>query len=260
MRKSMVNVLSIIIIVIMASSCSYTNIYEIKPIGTEIKDNNYFEFENDTVKVTYSFWEDKGVMAFTFYNKLNIPVYIDWKKSSVIKNDEKIDYWADETKTKSHSITWYNNSRLFSGGNNLFNYAQSSSESKSIRPERITFISPRSSVTRIQSNLYNITPEKISSSTSGSILSRDGQKNFTVEFVEYTQESSQFIFRNFLTFSTSEKFDKEIYIDNGFYVSRINKIKTKKLEGVAVYNKKKDKIEYVKPITSAKEFYIDMGN
>lgn len=182
-------------------------------------------------------------------------MYIDWKKSSIIKNYEKLDYWADETKTKSNSKT-----RLYYGGNSLFNYSQTSSESKSIRPERITFISPRSSVTRLQYNLYNLTPEKISSSKMGSILSSDGQKSFSVEYVEYTQENSQFIFRNFLTFSTSEKFDKEIYIDNGFYVSRINKIKTRKLDGAEVYNKKKDKIEFIKPITSPKEFYIDLKN
>lgn len=66
MRKRIAKALYIISIVIVYTSCSYTNIYEIKPTSTEIKDNNCFEFENDTVKVTYSFWEEKGVMAFTF--------------------------------------------------------------------------------------------------------------------------------------------------------------------------------------------------
>jgi hypothetical protein len=62
-----------------------------------------FVFENDSIKITYNFWAKNGAMAFDFYNKLNIPLYFDWKKSAFIPNDKMVSYWQDETNTTGNS-------------------------------------------------------------------------------------------------------------------------------------------------------------
>ena len=49
----------------------------------------------------------------------------------------------------------------------------------------------------------------------------DSTKKILVYYKNYTPENTILNFRNFLTLSTSEKFDREFYIDNGFYVSQI---------------------------------------
>ena len=40
-------------------------------------------------------------MTFTIFNKLDIPIYIDWKKSSYIDNSVKLNYWVDEEMKKT---------------------------------------------------------------------------------------------------------------------------------------------------------------
>ena len=190
MKEIPFKIVCLILLFASLESCSkYSNIYEIKPQSALIKDKEYLEFENDTVKITYSFWGKAGVMSYTIFNKMNIPIYIDWKKSSVVKNEQKYDYWVDEINTKSKSqSTGSSNSSLYYGGYNLFNYNLVKSESKSIKPERVTFLSPKSSVTRMQSILYNLVPEKLLQPVrKGKLLDKDGKKNVTVDYIEMSK-------------------------------------------------------------------------
>ena len=111
----------------------------------------------------------------------------------------------------------------------------------------------------MQSILYNLVPEKLLQPVrKGKLLDKDGKKNVTVDYIEMSKNESTFSFRNFLTISTTEKFENEIYIDNGFYISRVNKIKTLELVPITKYNKKKDKDEIEYPFSSPKMFYIDL--
>jgi len=52
-------------------------------------------FENDTIQVAYIFWSEDGVMGIFIHNKLNVPIYIDWKKCSFITGLTKHDYWDE---------------------------------------------------------------------------------------------------------------------------------------------------------------------
>ncbi len=247
----------LIIFCLFLTSCSkYSNLFDVTSSDIKSTDKSYYQFENDTIKISYSFWAKNGKMSFTVFNKLNIPIYIDWKKSSVVKNDQKVDYWVDEVKTKSRSTT----SMLYYS--NFNTTTKSSSESKSVKPERITFVSPKSSVTRVQTELCIISPDKIPSPNAKTkLLSSDGKTNISVKYADIDEQSSPFIFRNFLTISTNEKFDNEIYIDNRFYVSKVYKIKSEKVTTLAsFYNSKTNKTEIALPISSHKQFYINIKN
>ena len=69
---------------ILFGSCStYVQIYYLDSKDVS-KVNEDFVFENDTVKISYFFWAKRGVIAFEIFNKLDKPLYVDWKKSSYI--------------------------------------------------------------------------------------------------------------------------------------------------------------------------------
>ena len=68
------------------------------------KIGQYFEYENDTISVTYSFWEMNGTIEMLIRNKLNQPIYIDWKKCSFITGETKHDYWDGTT---DHDNQWF---------------------------------------------------------------------------------------------------------------------------------------------------------
>jgi hypothetical protein len=72
----------------------------------QIKSNNdrSFKFENDSIEINYSFWADKGIMSFSLTNRLPIPIYIDWKKSNFISNNDKFNYWDGEERSNGINI------------------------------------------------------------------------------------------------------------------------------------------------------------
>src|SRR3990170_4099458 len=101
----------IVVLFALLTSCAkqFIQVFDIGTTNTQLKDGNYV-FENDTLKITYSFWASKGIMSFSIYNKLNKPVYIDWENSSVVYNDKTLNYWVD---AEPASISNYYNSVYF---------------------------------------------------------------------------------------------------------------------------------------------------
>ena len=94
-----------VLICLVLYSCSgkYVQLFKTSTTNTKLI-NDKFVYENDTLKIEYFFWEQKGVMSFEITNKFGLPIYIDWKNSSFIVNDQKLNYWEDATISKSRGF------------------------------------------------------------------------------------------------------------------------------------------------------------
>ncbi len=204
MKKNLFLLAILFSFVITLNSCITSSIATVS--SSEVKKvNSTFCFENDTVKISYKFWAKYGTMTFDVYNKTNKQLYFDWKKSAFIPNDKMMSYWQDETNTTG--ITSASGYYLF-GNNNI----SAVSKLKSIKQERIGVVPPRSMIT---SNKYNIVPPK---------SKFELNKSFDIN-------SSPLRFRNFLTLSFSEQFDKDVfYVDNSFFISIIEKVNEMKIK------------------------------
>jgi hypothetical protein len=227
--------LSIIILLIFCISCTtYVELYKTESKHVQSNDKTYL-FENDTVKIVYSFWTEKGIMAFSIFNKLDKPLYIDWKKSNYISNSKKFDYWADKETSTRHTTNYeyYNKSLLLVPF--LTNYLSSSvSNTVSVKPERITFIPPKAIIFKsdyfITTSNYNDWDKDFETLTfpmsnlKSNTLSKS-IKTYSIKSKKFSQNNSSLNFRNFLTFSIKESFENEFYIDNEFYVKEIQLIK-----------------------------------
>ena len=77
------------------TSIEYAQLFKTTGVNLKESPNNY-TFENDTVRIVYSFWAEKGIMAFRVFNKTDKPLYIDWKKSTYISNGLKYNYYEDK--------------------------------------------------------------------------------------------------------------------------------------------------------------------
>ena len=237
MKKSPFLTLRLILIICVITSlysCQETSqLYVTKPVSNLKAEGRNYVFENDTVRIIYNFWGEKGKLSFNIYNKLDIPLFIDWKKSSFIRNGNKIDYWNDIETTQSSGS--YSGATI--SGNYVYlptgkRYTLSSSAGQAYvteiktKPERITFIAPHSAYA------YNKSPFTL---IDNYISDRDINK-WDYESQKKTYDSTEIIriyykqfsindapltFRNFLTLSTSEKTEHEFYIDNGFYLSMV---------------------------------------
>jgi len=198
---------------------SYVQVLETKTTNTKLVDDKFI-FENDTIKVTYDFWNENGLLSFKILNKTSKPIYIDWKKSSYINNSVKLNYWNDEenTKTKgvSNSLEWFD----------FYSTTYIQSNSVTTKSERITFIPPNSNI--IKSTFKLLPPNYLKDlHYTNSKIPDVINKNIDVDVltIDFNVNSSPLTFRNFFTYSFSENFEKEYYVNNEFFISKVTKIR-----------------------------------
>lgn len=172
--------------------------------------------ENDSVRVTYNFHGENGQIEAKIFNKLRMPVYIDWSKSSIIINDLRLSYWIDEAKITATSTT----STDFNSINPTLTKAGTINGSL-LKNEMISFVPPNSFVINqslsvkndffSQQSLHN-NHQKAPPQTSSTFLSKK---------YSYAKENSPLPFRSFLTVSTSSLVSTPFYFDDQFWVSEV---------------------------------------
>ncbi len=222
--------------------------------------DSFYVYEDDSLKITYNFWQERGVMAFSIYNKLSIPIYIDWKKSSFIDKSIKLDYFLDkEIKTSEAIFANYQ----YKGPRNIFflfdlsNVGVVSGKEVSQREERVTFIPPRASFSTVK---YILLPDiifKVTSSYKIRIENRNDNPSKTtkVYYDETKGDNAKNVFRNFLTYSTTEDFKAESYIDNEFFISGASVMDVRHFRGKLISSSSPEWI-YEYPFSDPKRFYI----
>lgn len=237
---------------------SYVQVYNTKSINA-ILENDFFVYETDTLKITYSFWAKGGVLSFVVFNKLNNPIYIDWKKSSYIDNTNKLNYWVDIETTEIASFYgayFYNGPTLRPGLKLSQGYSVTGSTK--LKPERITFIPPQSNYYRTQ---FYINPNSYFildvPAESREVSRNDNPRKKTIIYEKVcTKATSPLIFRNFLTFSLSEDFDHEFYVDNEFFLSKIMEMNFKHFKFIV--GKKDGELYYSIPFKQETSFYFNI--
>lgn len=245
------------------SSCSreFIQVFDTETTNTKSIDGFYI-YETDTLKMTYEFWASKGVMSFSVYNKLDVPIYIDWKNSAFIYNSNKLNYWLDEQ--TSTLISYFGgyayNGPIIRPGYTITQGVQSST-SKTIKPERITFIPPKSNYYRSQFYLMPVNYYKLdTNNVSKLILSRnDNPKKKTIVYEKtFTYSTSPLKFRNYIAFSMSENASTYFHIDNEFYLTSVKEMDYRHFHGKIVTNIEGES-DYAKPSKKKTSFYLKIN-
>lgn len=175
----------------------------------KIADSSYV-FSNDTIEIRYDFSEEYGVFGFGIRNLTNIPIYIDWSKSSFIYNNLKNDYWRDSWKSISSTSTW---NPLYIG-----------TVSSGVNEERITFIPPKSTYERAQFQIFNgLNLKNPKYTVITSIVPRnDNLKRKTkIQRIDFNQEDNPMALRNYLTYSVSSDFQSSRFIEHQFNLKSV---------------------------------------
>ena len=133
--------------------------------------------------------------------------------------------------------------------------------------ERITFIPPASNYYRSQFYIFPRTYIKLNRLADYTEVPRNDNpyRKTKVYSHSYSKESSPLLFRNFLTFSFSEDFNTEFYVDNEFYISEIKEMVRGHFEQYQYDKSKKGKWYirdkngnpiYIRPFKKESSFYI----
>jgi len=132
-------------------------------------------------------------MHFAIYNKLDAPLFIDWKNSSFIINDIPKQYWVDRTHTKS------------SGGGVTYQGVSSYNlKGTTEHDDRVSFIPPHSKIIKDYTDMLC-------------------KKGSTLD------ENLAMHFRNYIAYSTNEDTKDERFTDSDFDVTEVKTIKSKEL-------------------------------
>jgi uncharacterized protein YcfL len=76
-ENDMKKILLITVLGLILIGCrSYVQVFKTDS-SIETDTDGFYVYENDSLKITYSFWKAKGLMTFSIYNKLKKPLYID---------------------------------------------------------------------------------------------------------------------------------------------------------------------------------------
>lgn len=178
----------------------------------ELTDQSEFLFENDSLRILYSFAGYQGPIHMEIFNKLNKPFYVDMRKSALISNGKSTGLWKDVSMLNGSATEYKVNPP------NAYVNSTSSINGTMVRKDHITFIPPQSKIV-IDSYIlrYRLfkTPEKTGEKTSFHTTS--GNKRATK--YSFSREDSPLNFRIFLSFGMDDTAYTPFYIDNGFWVS-----------------------------------------
>lgn len=223
--KKYLQISTLILVNLIFSGCVYffkAQVYSITAVNLNEKDSSWV-FENEKVKITYDFWARDGNMSFEIYNKLETPIYIDWKNSSFIFNGNKKDYWLEQTNSLSNStITGMNTRLLGNMSNSTIQKSTSTSIASSIKIERITFLPPRAKLNFTQFKLLNSVYYTLQSPSIIKEKSKVAPKRLAIKFMQpFTINNTPLNFRNYLALTMTENSKDYFYIDNEFYLSKV---------------------------------------
>ena len=250
-----------LILIIALIGCSKKYIQLIETFSNNsFEKNGFWVYEDDTVKITYYFWAKNGIMAFYVYNKLDKPIYIDWKNSSFILEGKKLNYWNDEIQSNSTS----NYKEYYYGGvwsNSVFgmNKGTINTSTNTFKPERVTFIPSKSNYTRAP-HFYLLPNDnfKLNPNCKLEVVKKNDKpkKNTTVFTQTFDENDSPFVFRNYLAISFSESSNEYIYIDNGFYMSAIKEMDKRHFNGKYLGSDEFGNLLYEAPFRKGTSFYV----
>lgn len=245
---------------LIESGCNkeYIQIFETNASDSKRVDD-FYVFENDTVQITYNFWFAKGIMSFRIFNKLDKPIYVNWRNSSFIHNGNKMNYWVDEefTNMAAYYGGYFYKGSLLPFGLSV-NEGVAASTSQKTKPEKITFIPPKSNYHRNQFLLYPISAFDLGKSPSATVEPRldKPKKETTVYQVDFTPESSPLHFRNYLAISFSENSEEFVFVDNAFSLQSVKEMDIRHFRGKKTGSDNEGNPIYPKPLKKPTSFYI----
>lgn len=209
--------LGVLLCLALNTAAKFSQVIYISPTSAGIINaGGFYTFDNDDIQIRYSFWAENGIMAFIIYNKTDKPIYIDWKKSAMIYNGKQNPYYTNKTTSNymsygtSYGYSWADIFGITRVGSGTVNATETI-----IKPERITFIPPRSYIAHAFYNLLGY----ITAFSLDKQESEQAEVNKATVYVNTPKD--QIIFRNFITYSTTEDFATERYADNEFCIKKI---------------------------------------
>jgi hypothetical protein len=218
-KLSMKKILVAAAIMLSLSSC-YT--YEYLRVDAPGMTTNNFKdlvWENDTVRLTYNFHGKNGPMKLSIYNKTGKALFIDWKRSALIRDQQSVSLfdsrmdWSGNAAGVSFAVARQVNYHkgVYSGTMNL--------------PEGVEMIAPQAYINK---NLFPVYDGRqvfdslaAGSLAAGKMKIQSGSIEMKYTSATYPDAASPLKFRTYLTFVLGNMHEgsETFSLTHAFYVS-----------------------------------------
>jgi hypothetical protein len=203
--------LLLLFISVIISSCSTFQYATITGENISKDNKNEFVAESDTLRITYNFNGKKGPVNITIYNKSDIPLQVDWKRSALI---------IDERPQVYYQPTWNISGDLSTSKGVLPRSTSSTIDARISGNEGEEFIPPHAAISR--KGMF-IKPGKSFSLPQEISQEKIKVKDVSVKIARgsFTKENSPIVFRSYLTFAPINNPEKIFTTDHSFFISEV---------------------------------------
>jgi hypothetical protein len=178
-----------------------------------------FEFENDSVRIIYNFNGHNAPINITVENKLRVPVFIDWQRSSLIINDRSVSYVPIQVKIEgtTESSSYYNGNQ-----GNGYSVRSGNINATASLPPSIDFVPPHSYFTRNPMGLTNKFIDYVPATDYHKVkYSATEGYSIPVKAAVFTEGTSPLQFRSYLTLMVGDRDAFPVAYEHSFFVSQL---------------------------------------
>lgn len=214
--KSLFNYILPGILALSLTSCSK---YYINTVSSNnmLKDKGTGEFllENDSVRISYGFAGKDAPVRVKVYNKLQVPLYVDWARSSLVYNGNAKSLVPDEIKFGGSIST---DTRNISG----LSLAESTMQGTVRTAKEVTFIPPNSGIeTTLQAFEHEFFKNLSDSLYKETDYLSTSQGTVKVKAGNFDSSNTPLAFRTYLTLYTQDgQKNTPFAFDKSFFVSK----------------------------------------
>lgn len=203
---------------LLFSSCSsyyYSFLNSNDENGAKNEDGD-FVTENDSVRISFSFYGKDAPVFISIYNKMNEPLFVDWQRSALIIDDNATSFYQETVPVQGVTESY-----------STYGYSDGGFSGEVTISKGISFIPPRSKVESNTLKLSNLPFENIPKEDfTKQKFAKSNTDVVNVYRITYDEENTPLRFRIYLTLYTlseNGKEEKRFSCDRSFYVSELIK-------------------------------------
>lgn len=207
-------IVNLLILVWMFTSCS---VYQYATVESDLPKNERSEFvmENDSMILKFSFSGENMPVNIEVFNKLNAPLYVDWRRSSVVIGDKSQLLKQDVTHVNLNTQSVTVNDQAY----HPFVYSYGEISGNFIKEGLESFIPPKASIfvtpCHLRSEFLDVPVNAVAERvTVPGINSPVDLKRY-----QFDRAHTPLAFRLFLTMSYAQDFKDPLFFDQLFYVN-----------------------------------------
>lgn len=206
----------LILLLAFLSGCSSYQYLTVDSPQVQKNPQHQLTWENDTLRIIYAFNGYGGPLRISIYNKTTQPLYVNWKKSAIIRDQRSIALYDPQVNfSGSTDGAGYrlgrnvNTSSTFSGSFDL--------------PDGVDFIPPSSSISKGLLSLLRTGPLLIHIPDSIHQQAITQNNGFKIRYKEVTLDEVQSLirFRSYFTFVLGLNNGREFAETQSFYVRKV---------------------------------------